>query len=681
MRVDSAGTFTVLARAGFEVAGVTRDAGGAFALIVTTSRQRAELIGLGLTVLAPPPPALRAPPTSFRDFAAIAQRLENLANAHAFVTLDTLGFSVEARPILGVKIGPAADVASRANVLFVGAHHAREWISAELMLRFADYLVDSVSNDPGRSELVSQRDVWVVPVLNPDGYQYSFDVERLWRKNRRPNGDGSVGVDLNRNYPAFWGRDDIGSSGSATAETYRGPGPGSEPEVAAMIAFHAVHPPDAAVSYHSYTNLVLYPYSHQSGRVAADQSVFEAFAGTPLAPAIRDGLTESARPLYHPGPGWRLYPTNGDYTEWAYRAHGTIAFTVELTAGCCLGAEFYGFEFPDDSASVARVFEDNLPFALAVLDGAATVGRSATASLESLWPSIRVVGPAGAGATLPVSTVTSSGSALANLVADSLSRGTVFWRWEGPAADVRPGSAVAVPAFALNATVLGVSGQAADSLDSWTGWRQDTSSALVGHWAWRGFRDTLRSPAFDLREVGAPTLTFSTRHAGSLFSPGPRGRAQISIDDGASWLDLAVVEGAAPAWYVISLRLPAVSDRVRLRLIADSLDWWVDAIHLFGETRAPVVASSEHQLTVSQNPVRTDQLFFAWAPVAGRATLRVFTFAGDLVFRSSVSAEIGVLEWDLRNRQDARVENGAYVAVLELPTEQLRRRVFVARSP
>src|SRR5207302_1416077 len=73
---------------------------------------------------------------------------------------------------------------------------------------------------------------------------------------------------------------------------------------------------------------------------------------------------------YHPGPSWNLYPTNGEYTEWAYRAHGTIAFTPELTGGCCTpdSSLYYGFVFPDDSVLVERVFRDNLPFARAVID-------------------------------------------------------------------------------------------------------------------------------------------------------------------------------------------------------------------------------------------------------------------------------------------------------------------------
>src|SRR6185436_8396573 len=102
-------------------------------------------------------------------------------------------------------------------------------------------------------------DIWVIPVENPDGYQFTFDSTRLWRKNRRLNGDGTYGVDLNRNYPTFWGFDNLGSSDQPFAETYRGSGAGSEPETQAIMAFHAVHPPVVSVSYHTYSGLVLHP--------------------------------------------------------------------------------------------------------------------------------------------------------------------------------------------------------------------------------------------------------------------------------------------------------------------------------------------------------------------------------------------------------------------------------------
>jgi hypothetical protein len=162
-----------------------------------------------------------------------------------------------------VKIGPPDDAPERANVLFLATHHAREWIATAVAMKLIRWLADSAGM------AVATHDVWVIPVENPDGYQYSFTNDRYWRKNRRPNADGTFGVDPNRNYPAFWGVDDRGSSGVQFAETYRGASAGSEPETQAVMAFHAVHRPVVAISYHSYSGLILYPWGFSLGRARA----------------------------------------------------------------------------------------------------------------------------------------------------------------------------------------------------------------------------------------------------------------------------------------------------------------------------------------------------------------------------------------------------------------------------
>jgi hypothetical protein len=146
--------------------------------------------------------------------------------------------------------------------------------------------------------------------------------------------------------------------------------------------------------YHSYGGLVLYPWGFRAGELAPDLTRYVALAGTELAPAVTDNVPGSPSDHYHPGPGWNLYPTNGEYTDWAYRTYGTIAFTTELTSGCCVQDLYYGFEFPDDSVLVERVFRDNLPFARSLIDASGNLSRAAGASglvpgaprFTSLWP-------------------------------------------------------------------------------------------------------------------------------------------------------------------------------------------------------------------------------------------------------------------------------------------------------
>src|SRR5207245_551281 len=224
----------------------------------------------------------------------IRATLNAWAAADSVIHVDSVGASYEGRPILAVKVGAAADDPARPNVLFMATHHAREWISTAVAMKLIRWLADS-----GGGAALATHDVWVIPVENPDGYQYSFSTERYWRKNRRPNDNGSYGVDPNRNYPAFWGIDELGSSGSQYAETYRGTAPASEPETQAIMAFHAAHPPVVAVSYHSYSGLVLYPWGFRSGQLAPDLQRYQALAGTDLVPAVLDSVPGSPIDHHH----------------------------------------------------------------------------------------------------------------------------------------------------------------------------------------------------------------------------------------------------------------------------------------------------------------------------------------------------------------------------------------------
>lgn len=679
VRLDSLPVLDALARAGFEVAGVERVGGVDYALVVATPADRTALAAEGLeAVAAPPVPA--APPVSFHDYPAIADALTGLVARGRPVLVDTIGTTDEGRPILAVKIGAADDAPGRPNVLYLGAHHAREWISAEMALRLIEYLADSLPATPAGAALLAARDVWVIPVVNPDGYQYTFDVDRLWRKNRRLNADGTRGVDLNRNYPAFWGVDDVGSSAVPSAETYRGPGPASEPETRALMAFHQSHPPDMAISYHSYSDLILYPYGYAYGRLAADAPVFTALAGTPLAPAIPDQLPGTTRPKYHPGPAWQLYTTNGEYAEWAYRTFGTMAFTVELTAGCCVGGASYGFLLPDDSAIVARVVGDNLPFALARLEDAADLRPGAIpvdALLESVWPEVWLSAAPGP-ATRVIDVGRGAARTTVSLRADSLDRGRLRWRWRGTLGREPAGLQLEAPELALRRQVLAAEG--AEGPSGWTGWTRDSVDAVEGTRYWTGARDTLTSPDLTLSGFSGSQLIFWTRHAGSLFLPDRFGEVDYSTDNGSTWAPLAVIEGAAPAWYPVQVPLPAV-DRLRLRFEARDMPWDLDAIHVVGKPIMPDITVAQGVLDVSENPVRSGRLFFTWSPAAGSGRLSIFTFTGGLVYRATVAGGDGQAAWDLVNTVGATVGNGGYVAVLEIGSVVLRRRVFVARAP
>jgi hypothetical protein len=607
------------------------------------------------------------------------------AAADTQIHLDSVGASYEGRPILAVKIGPSVDAPNRPNVLFMGTHHAREWISTAVAMKLIRWLADSAA------ALTSSHDVWVMPVENPDGYQYTFTNDRLWRKNRRPNADGTVGVDPNRNYPAFWGVDEVGSSSIQNAETYRGTSPGSEPETQAVMAFHAAHPPVVSVSYHSYTGLILFPWGFRAGALPPDLPRFQALAGSDLAPAVHDSVPGSTLDHYHPGPGWNLYTTNGEYTDWAYRTHGTIAFMAELTSGCCVDSTYYGFVFPDDSAMVERVFRDNLPFARALIVASGDLAHApgttgavpAPERFMSLWPDAWL--SLDAAAVQPQLTLRTGTGALVPRGAqtDSLGRGTLRTVWRSDL-HLDAVGALRADGTPISAELISLAG--AEPLDAgWSGWRQDTARVAGQHSWWASGTDTLTSPVVDLRGRTQVWLHLWTRHYGSSFTQTHRGIIQFSADSGATWSDVATIVGDGPSWYPLRVDLPqalAVGRRgARVRFIANDFTWWVDAVGFATDaSTAFLQLAAAAGAEVSENPVRSNQVVISWPAATGNATLAVFSFLGERLYQTTVPASTNEYVWDLTIGGGARrVVNGAYIIVVDVDGHHYRRRLFVAR--
>ncbi|MFI9814534.1 M14 family metallopeptidase [Saccharothrix variisporea] len=306
---------------------------------------------------------------SFDQPGGIRDELYSLARANRnLVKLSVLGRTAQGREIIALKVtqgAPGLKDGARPAVLYSSAQHAREWISVEVNRRLLRYYLDRFkADDPQVKDLLKTTELWFVLVANPDGYQYTFDTERLWRKNLRDNdGNGVVnvgdGVDPNRNFDEHFDYDNEGSSTSQASETYRGPSAVSEPETKAMQGLIDRVKPKFQSNMHSYGPLILYPQGWQTGSPEADNPIYAALAGTDATPAI---------PGFDPGiSSDELYVTNGETTDYAERAAGTVAFTPELGEGC----EGCGFLFPDDEALVEAEFQNALPFSL-------SLARSAT---------------------------------------------------------------------------------------------------------------------------------------------------------------------------------------------------------------------------------------------------------------------------------------------------------------
>lgn len=303
---------------------------------------------------------------SYDEPGGIEDQIREIANRpqnRGFLKLFDIGDSLDDRDILAVRMTQGArglPLGKRPAALYQGTTHAREWISTEVTMRLLKWFVtERRAGNPEIVDLLQTTELWFVPVVNPDGYEYTFTTERLWRKNLRDNdGDGVItnsdGVDLNRNYAEHWNYDEEGSSSQFSSETYRGTAPGSEPEAAAdMHLVESMGDFRFAISYHSFGQLLLYTQGWQTLTPSADDPIYVALTGTDDDPAVEG---------FNPGVGADLYTTNGEFTDWAHGEANVLAWTPELSEGCpgC------GFEFPDDEALVQEEFERLLPFSVNV---------------------------------------------------------------------------------------------------------------------------------------------------------------------------------------------------------------------------------------------------------------------------------------------------------------------------
>ncbi len=146
--------------------------------------------------------------------------------------------TVEGRHIFALKISDNVSVdEDEPAMLVAAAHHAREISTPVIALETADRLTAGYDVDPRITDAVNGHEIWIAPVWNPDGYNYVFTTNNLWRKNRRVFSSG-VGVDQNRNYEQAWGTSCAGST-SVGSETYKGPSAASEAETRTMMTWSA----------------------------------------------------------------------------------------------------------------------------------------------------------------------------------------------------------------------------------------------------------------------------------------------------------------------------------------------------------------------------------------------------------------------------------------------------------
>jgi hypothetical protein len=249
----------------------------------------------------------------------------------------SIGSSHEGRPLWMVRLSNNADAdQDRPELLYTALHHAREPVSLSQLIYFLWHLLENYGTDAEATYVLDHCELYAVPCLNPDGYVYNQTTDPggggMWRKNRRDNGNGTFGVDLNRNYAQGWGVDNQGSSPNSSSDVYRGPSPFSEPETQAIRAFCEAHAFRIALNYHAHGNLHIYPWGYGYGIYTPDSAQF-----------VRNALSMTRDNRYRFGTADQTvnYVVNGGSDDWMYGEQQAKPKILSCTPECGGPADYF----------------------------------------------------------------------------------------------------------------------------------------------------------------------------------------------------------------------------------------------------------------------------------------------------------------------------------------------------
>lgn len=240
-----------------------------------------------------------------------------------------VGSSFEKRPLYAMKLSVGgeerASTSKKAMWMDCGIH-AREWVSPAFCLWFVQYALSYYKQNMEITTMLDEMDIYVLPVMNPDGYRYTWTTNRMWRKNRSQFKDSlCIGVDLNRNFDANWCTE--GASHNPCAETYCGRFPESEPESEAVANFLRSHKESVVLylSIHSYSQMLLFPFSCSLEEAENHSDLLE------MAREAAMRIRRYYRSSYKYGAGARtIYLAPGGSDDWAYNFGIKYSFTFEL---------------------------------------------------------------------------------------------------------------------------------------------------------------------------------------------------------------------------------------------------------------------------------------------------------------------------------------------------------------
>ena len=314
--------------------------------------------------------------TRYHSYEEVTEILESVAEAFPEISvLHSIGKTYEGRDVWALKISdnPAEYEPDEAEVLYIGMHHAREWITYEIILYFIDHIIKNYGTDPWTTFVVDNRQLWIIPMLNPDGFVFDgngdYSNRGSWRKNREPNWDGSYGTDLNRNYGWHWG--ELGYQGYANPrrEDYIGPydtkdddgdirlnedpmdgidndgdgsidedtrGGFSTAETRIIRDLATEHDFKISMAYHSYAETIYWGWMY-TRQLPPDEQLYKH-----LAEGIHRYNGYEYRNYTEDDRNRRGPLVDGDLNDYLYGAHDILSFCIEV------GSEATGGFYPPE---------------------------------------------------------------------------------------------------------------------------------------------------------------------------------------------------------------------------------------------------------------------------------------------------------------------------------------------
>uniref|UniRef100_A0A8C7ZK11 Carboxypeptidase A1 n=1 Tax=Oryzias sinensis TaxID=183150 RepID=A0A8C7ZK11_9TELE len=245
-----------------------------------------------------------------------------------------IGSSYEGRPLNVLKFSTGGT--NRPAIWIDTGIHSREWVTQASGTWFAKKIVKDYGSDPALTDILNNMDIFLETVTNPDGYDYTQNSNRMWRKTRKPNpGSSCVGVDPNRNWDSGFG--EPGASSNPCSETYRGPSAHSESEVKAIVDFVVAHKNiKAFVTIHSYSQMLLYPFGYTSAP-SKDEAELHSLAQK----AITDLASLYGTRYTYGSIIDTIYQASGNTVDWTYEQGIKYSYTFELR-----DTGFHGFLLP-----------------------------------------------------------------------------------------------------------------------------------------------------------------------------------------------------------------------------------------------------------------------------------------------------------------------------------------------